>query len=160
MPNMIKIGITENIHKRKKQLENQSGCNLHIVGYTETHAAESCECFILSLYGYYRKNGEWLDVSEKKDRMEMERIFYIIYAWRDDLLQTKHLVKNKWDGWDGESYYITCESLIWLEDFEDYLATWVITESNWKIIEDEEIQKEEEKQKELENLRLYGDLVK
>lgn len=90
---MIKVGITENIIKRKTQLEYACGVELHIVAYTESHAAESFESYILNQYAAYGQLGEWLDIP-MDDRDLPSSAFRLLLHWRNDVDHIRYYFFN------------------------------------------------------------------
>lgn len=58
-----KIGITKNIKKRKKILENQSGVKLKLIARIQSESAPQLELLIHNFFKSSRKRGEWFDLN-------------------------------------------------------------------------------------------------
>ncbi|HUT43045.1 MAG TPA: GIY-YIG nuclease family protein [Candidatus Bathyarchaeia archaeon] len=64
----VKIGVTENIERRRKQLENGCGNEVFMEGWMEIHNASEIEKFLHSTFAHLRKKGEWFELGEKEDK--------------------------------------------------------------------------------------------
>lgn len=61
---MMKIGVTTDMHKRKRSLENGCGCKLDTLAITpklSKYTAEIIERYLHTKYEQLRQVGEWFD---------------------------------------------------------------------------------------------------
>ena len=58
---LTKIGITDDIDRRVKQLENQTGCELNIIAWAILFCAPELEKLLHSMFRNKRAQGEWFN---------------------------------------------------------------------------------------------------
>ena len=61
---LVKIGITQDLARRKRELENASGCKLRVRFYVtglSQDLAEKIECRLHRRYTPFRREGEWFE---------------------------------------------------------------------------------------------------
>ena len=62
---MIKIGITENLERRQRQIQKSTGCKIKLLGSYKSHYSFGAEQYLLSMYIRYKTEGEWIKFEEK-----------------------------------------------------------------------------------------------
>ncbi len=60
----IKIGITENLHRRIEQLNNSCGCRVVILGDATFGHARELEALLHKTFDSCRQSGEWFEFSQ------------------------------------------------------------------------------------------------
>lgn len=99
---LTKIGITENLDQRLKQIENACGCEVKLVAYATFEHASITERFLLSLLSNCRTKGEWINCNK------YPKSFQIIY----DTFHIITLSKSNRDSFFDISFYFDIVDVI------------------------------------------------
>lgn len=81
---MMKIGITKNIHKRKRSIENSCGCKVETLAVTPEmtkYQAETIERYLHQKYDDHRLEGEWFEYIDEAAQVDVDILY--VYSWHE-----------------------------------------------------------------------------